>query len=228
MNTNYGVLLYGPRYIGTTSFAKALPNPYIYNFDSWKDFYREVLSETETTADNMGMAPLHYVLDNFSKYYEMCIAYICEENSVDNIHELGANKWDLVKEEYKTVMFAFAKLPGVKWYICDEEAKEVNTSLFTGTIISPKLSWLEKDIWPLITDQTLYMGVKTFKREIDDEGKEIRTRIKPRRVFICSPLSGIVSGDNLGLLPKGFPAGESGEEAVSLYTKFMKGPKENG
>jgi len=224
-NDNYGVLLYGPRYIGTTSFSEALSNASFWvaegNDLTW-DMFKAALSAHQAVPEDK--TPSHYVIDKIDGIYDKCIEHICEQEEVDDIHDLDSNKWKLVEDEFTKVLMDFSKLPGIKWYITSEKATEVTNSLYTGTLIKPNLNWLTEKIIPQITQQTLYMGVRQFKRELDDEGKETLIRIKASRVFVCSPLSGILSGDNMGLLPARFPAGLSGEEAVSSYMKFMKGP----
>jgi len=217
-------LLYGPRYIGTTSFIKALPNKSIATtstIGNWERF-KEVIGMWEGLDSE---DTINFVIDKVTDLYDVCIEYICLQQGVDDIHELGSNKWKLVEDEFTEVLYSFYELPGIKWYITGEKVTEMNTSLYTGTLVTPDLNWVLEKIMPHITLQTLYMGVRQFKRELNDEGKEILTRIKASRVFICSPLSGITSGDSMGLLPARFPAGSSGEEAVSSYMKYMKGSK---
>lgn len=223
---NYGVLLYGPRYIGTTSFVKALPSilyldigPFrvIKDWLGFKAFVHQVAKEIDEDP------PEHIAIDKVSTLYDYCVEYICEQNNVANIYELGNNKWSLVEKEMTAVFYDFAALPGVKWYITSSQIKELNTSLFSGSLIHPELDWMLNKIMPHITERTIYMGTEQFKREIDEDGKEVLVRIKARRVLICSADSGIVSGDSLGIFPKRVPIAGTAEETVDKYLKYSKG-----
>ena len=224
MIENYGVLLYGGRYLGTTSMVKALPN--VLHIDvgpfgtvkEWSDF-----KDIVTGWDPESNAPEHIAIDKISSLYDLCVEHICVEQSVVNIHELGANKWSLVEKEMTSVFYDFYKLPGVKWYVAGSKVEELQTSLFTGNLTHPELDWMLKKILPNITHRTLYMGVEQFKRELDADGREILTRIPAQRVLICSPVSGIVSGDSFGVFPKRMPIKDTGEQAVARYLKYEKG-----
>jgi len=226
---NYGILLYGPRYIGTTSFVKALPKSIVYsvnsvsdadyNINSWREF-KEIIEVAE--ADEK-LVFEHTVIDKVTDLYGMCIDYICDQKGVTDFQELGANRSSLVAREYKEVMYKFNDLPGIKWYICPEQSKKTETSLYIGTLIFPKWDWLFEQCAPQLTKQTIYMGIQQFRRELDDSGSEYLVRIPARTVFMASPHSGILSGDSFGILPKRWAAPKTPEESAQLYFQLMKG-----
>ena len=220
-----GTIIYGPRYIGKTSFIEQVCD---YIWDSgiyvhsggWKQFKRDC--ETEEANLTVG-------IDGIGDMFALCVEYICEQENEEHPSTSGNRKpllWEKIKGEMRDVLFTLSDKVDHLYFTADMETKNLDSSLYKGTMMYPKLDWVLEDIMPHITQQTIAM-VPTYKsvKRVSKATGEITYVRKEKRVMICSARPDIYAGDSTGLLPKEFDAGESGEEAFNTYNSYMKKDK---
>ena len=230
-----GTIIYGPRYIGKTAFTLALPKSTYWMTTARNSRKRNVTISgwerfTDTIVKLSEKQPYEYiVVDQFNRLYEMCVDYVCKQENEEHPSTSGNRKpllWEKIKKEMSEQLFTLSDCANQIFYLTDMETKNLDSSLYKGTMMYPKLDWVLEDIMPHITQQTIAM-VPTYKsvKRVSKATGEIAYVRKEKRVMICSARPDIYAGDSTGLLPKEFDAGESGEEAFNTYNSYMKKDK---
>ena len=211
-----GTVIYGPRYVGKTSFLKAVPDAYHISTSDWEEF--QSIGDDTKLCDAI-------TVDNIHRLLESCTSYVCEQENEEHPQLAGNRKsiiYKKIKEEMKEVLFALAdKCESIFFTVAMDKA-QLNSSLYQGTYFYPKFDWVLEDIMPHITDQTIAMmpTYKSVKRKNKNTGDVDYVR-KEKRIMICSPRADVYAGDSTGNLPNEFDAGNSGAEAFAIYSKYM-------
>ena len=214
-----GVVIYGPRYCGKTSFVGASDALEVYAYPDvdWGVFKK--LAFAVAAGDPVVVENVHFLT-------ESCTKYICDKENEEHPQLAGNRKsiiYQKIKEEMRDVLFSLASKVNHIYFTADMDTKHLDSSLYKGTFMYPKFDWVLEDIMPHITQQTICMTptYKTVKRTSKLTGETELIR-KEKRIMICSARPDIYAGDSTEKLPNEFDAGTSGTEAYENYMKYMK------
>lgn len=157
--SGYITYIYGAPKTGKTTLATQMPGALLLAFEAGYNALPGVIAQDVTTWGEMKQvyrelkkpevkaAYKAVVIDTIDIAAEKCQKYVCQQNGIDNLGDLGYGKgWTAYKQEFNEVFRGLAQLGYAVFFIGHDKEVQIGEGNDAKTIIRPALSNTTKTV----------------------------------------------------------------------------------
>lgn len=157
--SGYITYIYGAPKTGKTTLATQMPGALLLAFEAGYNALPGVIAQDVTTWGEMKQVYRELkkpevkekykavIIDTIDIAAEKCQKYICQQNGIDNLSDLGYGKgWTAYKQEFNEVFRGLAQLGYAVFFIGHDKEAQIGEGADAKTIIRPALSNTTKTV----------------------------------------------------------------------------------
>lgn len=157
--SGYITYIYGAPKTGKTTLATQMPGALLLAFEAGYNALPGVMAQDVTTWGEMKQVYRELkkpevketfkavIIDTIDIAAEKCQKYVCQQNGIDNLSDLGYGKgWTAYKQEFNEVFRGLAQLGYAVFFIGHDKEVQVGEGSDAKTIIRPALSNTTKTV----------------------------------------------------------------------------------